>query len=115
MIVHQVYKRPGAADFIYQMGQYYEIVIYTDETNMYADPIINRLDPYRVIPYRLYRQDTQYVNGKHVRDLSKLNRDPSQVMFLSGEEGGRCWWLQTQDGGSCLHNLDGLALESSLL
>jgi hypothetical protein len=27
----------------------------------------------------------QYHNGKHVRDLSKLNRDLSQVLFVSGE------------------------------
>jgi TFIIF-interacting CTD phosphatase-like protein len=27
----------------------------------------------------------QYHNGKHVRDLSKLNRDLSQVLFISGE------------------------------
>jgi hypothetical protein len=30
----------------------------------------------------------QYHNGKHVRDLSKLNRDLGQVLFISGE-GGR--------------------------
>ena len=29
--------------------------------------------------YRLYRPETTYHNGKHVRDLSKLNRDLSQV------------------------------------
>ena len=34
---------------------------------------------YRVVLYRLYRPETQYHNGKHVRDLSKLNRDMSQV------------------------------------
>jgi hypothetical protein len=27
----------------------------------------------------------QYHNGKHVRDLSKLNRDLGQVLFISGE------------------------------
>lgn len=32
-----------------------------------------------MIAYRLYRQDTQYADGKHVRDLSKLNRDMSQA------------------------------------
>ncbi len=65
------------------MAPYFELVVYTDEQNMYADPIINKLDQQRAIPYRLYRQDTQYVDGKHVRDLSKLNRDLSQVLFIS--------------------------------
>ena len=30
-------------------------------------------------PCRLYRDSTQYKDGKHVRDLSKLNRDMRQV------------------------------------
>jgi hypothetical protein len=34
--------------------------------------------------YRLYRPETQYHNGKHVRDLSKLNRDLSQVCRVLG-------------------------------
>ena len=67
------------------MGQYYEVVIYTDEQALYADPVINRLDGDRVVPYRLYRADTQYDGGRHVRDLSKLNRDLEHVLFISGE------------------------------
>lgn len=26
---------------------------------MYADPVINKIDPHRAVTYRLYRQDTQ--------------------------------------------------------
>jgi hypothetical protein len=81
-------RRPGARDFISQLGQYYEVVIYTDEQAMYADPIVNALDPQRAVQYRLYRQDTQYADGKHVRDLSKLNRDMRHVLFVSGAGGG---------------------------
>lgn len=34
---------------------------------------------------RLYRDSTQYVGGKHVRDLSKLNRDMRQVLFITAD------------------------------
>jgi import inner membrane translocase subunit TIM50 len=80
-----VYKRPGASEFLQAAAQYYEVVVYTSEPNMYADPVINRLDPNRTaVAYRLYRQDTQYTpGGEHVRDLSKLNRDLSQVLLLA--------------------------------
>ena len=78
-----IYKRPGVQDFILEMGQFYEMVVFADEPSTYVDPIINRLDVHRVIPYRLYRPETQYHKGKHVRDLSKLNRDLSQVLFIS--------------------------------
>ena len=48
------------------MAQYYELVVYTDQLPTYADPILDRLDPQRFIQYRLYRDSTQYINGKHV-------------------------------------------------
>lgn len=79
----QVMKRPGVEPFLLEMGKRYEVVVYTDEPAMYADPVINKIDPHRAVLYRLYRQETQYHNGKHVRDLSKLNRDLRQVLFIS--------------------------------
>ena len=38
--------------------------------------------------YRLYRPETQYHNGKHVRDLSKINRDLSQVLYTCVQQMG---------------------------
>jgi hypothetical protein len=55
----QVLKRPGVEAFLLEMGRRYEVVIYTDEAAMYADPVINKIDPHRAVTYRLYRQDTQ--------------------------------------------------------
>lgn len=55
----QVMKRPGVEPFLLEMGKRYEVVIYTDEPAMYADPIINKIDPHRAVLYRLYRQETQ--------------------------------------------------------
>jgi len=78
-----LFKRPGAQDFLFEMGQYFEVVIYTDEPSAYAMPVIQKLDKHQVIPYKLYRPETHYHEGKHVRDLSKLNRDLSQVLFIS--------------------------------
>ena len=43
-----LYKRPGAQDFLFEMGQYFEIVIYTDEPSAYATPVINKLDKAQV-------------------------------------------------------------------
>ncbi|CAL5218977.1 g732 [Coccomyxa viridis] len=79
----RTFKRPGAEDFLRQMAQYYELVIYTDQLPTYADPILDRLDPQRFIQYRLYRDSTQYVNGKHVRNLNYLNRDLDKVLLIT--------------------------------
>ncbi|KAJ9532671.1 hypothetical protein QJQ45_010771 [Haematococcus lacustris] len=99
----KIYKRPGVQDFLLEMAPYYELVLFTDTPNTYADPIISKLDPYRqgaavtylAIQYRLYRPETQYHNGKHVRDLSKLNRDLSQVLMLSANPGA--WEFQPEN------------------
>ncbi|KAG2500894.1 hypothetical protein HYH03_001653 [Edaphochlamys debaryana] len=90
-----IYKRPGAADFLLELGQYFEVVVYTDEPATYTDPILNKLDPHRIVPYRLYRTDTQYHNGHHVRDLAKLNRDLSHVLFISAKP--EAWEFQPEN------------------
>lgn len=68
------------------MASAYELVLYTDQLPTYADPIMDRLDPSRFALYRLYKDSTRYVNGRHVRDLSKLNRELGQVLLLTANE-----------------------------
>ncbi|KAL5729697.1 hypothetical protein ACHQM5_002609 [Ranunculus cassubicifolius] len=80
----RTFKRPGADIFLERLGQLYEIVIYSDQLDMYVNPIVDRLDTKHVVIHRLYRPATKYQDGKHYRDLSKLNRDPSRVIYLSG-------------------------------
>eukprot|EP00891_Asterochloris_glomerata_P004037 jgi/Astpho2/4037/e_gw1.00063.287.1_t len=82
----RTFKRPGVDDFLKQMAQMYEIVVYTAALPTYADPILDRLDPNGCIAYRLYRDSTQWHRGRHVRDLSKLNRDLSKVLFVTADE-----------------------------
>ncbi|KAL5126257.1 Mitochondrial import inner membrane translocase subunit TIM50 [Glycine soja] len=80
----QTFKRPGVDAFLEHLAQFYEIVVYTDEQNMFVDPVIERLDTKHCIRYRLSRPATKYQDGKHFRDLSKLNRNPGKVLYLSG-------------------------------
>ena len=48
-----------------------------------------------MIQFRLYRDSTQYIDGKHVRDLSKLNRDLSKVLLVSADPDA--WTLQPEN------------------
>lgn len=73
-----------------QMAQYYELVVYTDQLPTYADPILDRLDPNRFIQYRLYRDSTQYINGKHVSPWWCNCTDPQ---FYNCRERGPSTWL----------------------
>ncbi|XP_072952275.1 mitochondrial import inner membrane translocase subunit TIM50 [Typha angustifolia] len=80
----RTFKRPGVDAFLEHLAKFYEIVVYSDQLNMYVDPVIERLDQKGCIRYRLSRAATKYENGKHYRDLSKLNRDPSRILYVSG-------------------------------
>ncbi|KAK2997944.1 hypothetical protein RJ639_026643 [Escallonia herrerae] len=80
----RTFKRPGVDDFLERLAQYYEIVVYSDQLNMYVDPTVERLDPKHCIRFRLNRAHTRYLKGKHYRDLSKLNRDSAKILFVSG-------------------------------
>ncbi|XP_040990579.1 mitochondrial import inner membrane translocase subunit TIM50-like [Juglans microcarpa x Juglans regia] len=80
----QTLKRPGVDAFLEHLAQFYEIVIYSDEQSMFVDPVVERLDPKHCIRYRLSKGATKYQNGNHYRDLSKLNRNPGKILYLSG-------------------------------
>ncbi|GMH25234.1 hypothetical protein Nepgr_027077 [Nepenthes gracilis] len=80
----RTFKRPGVNAFLEHLAQFYEIVVYSDELSMYVDPVIERLDQKQCIRYRLSRSATKYQDGKHYRDLSKLNRDPAKILYVSG-------------------------------
>ncbi|KAK8615109.1 hypothetical protein V6N13_068894 [Hibiscus sabdariffa] len=58
-----------------------ETLLYTDWKHV--DPACERLDPNHFIRYRLSRGDSKYQDGKHYRDLSKLNRDPAKILYVS--------------------------------
>lgn len=63
------------------MSGIYEIVIYTAEQGMTVFPIIEALDQKSLINYKLVRDATLFVDGVHVKDLDKLNRDLTKVIF----------------------------------
>ncbi|CAI9088239.1 OLC1v1022518C1 [Oldenlandia corymbosa var. corymbosa] len=79
----RTFKRPGVDAFLEHLAQFYEIVLYTDQMTMFIDPVVLKLDPQHCIRYKLDRVATRYKDGKHYRDLSILNRDPSRVLYVS--------------------------------
>uniref|UniRef100_A0A1I7ZEY8 Mitochondrial import inner membrane translocase subunit TIM50 n=1 Tax=Steinernema glaseri TaxID=37863 RepID=A0A1I7ZEY8_9BILA len=80
---HRFKKRP-ALDYFLDIVGYpnFEVVIYTSESGMTADPVMHSVDPKQRIMYKLYRDCTKYMKGHHVKDLSRLNRDLSKVIYI---------------------------------
>ncbi|EFO23567.1 import inner membrane translocase subunit TIM50 [Loa loa] len=89
---NRVKKRP-AVDYLLDVIGYpnFEVVIYTSETALNANPIVEALDSKQKIMYKLYRDCCKYMNGVYVKDLSKLNRDLSKVIYIDFDpESFRC-------------------------
>ena len=50
--------------------------------------IIQKLDPYGCISYRLYRFATTFDKGQYYKDITRLNRDLSKVVVFGQDETG---------------------------
>jgi len=74
--------RPGAEEFIKELSEYYEIIIFTAALQNYADLIISGLDPDGVVSFKLYRQHTVNIDNTYIKDLDKLGRDIKKIIII---------------------------------
>jgi import inner membrane translocase subunit TIM50 len=65
-------KRPGVDYFLRYLSQYYELVIFTSVKSMDADPIIRKLDPFRIVMWPLFREATRYEKGEYVKVCASM-------------------------------------------
>lgn len=75
-MTHQVYvlKRPGVDEFLLQMAQHYEIVVFTASLAKYADPVLDILDIHNVVRGRLFRDGCDFIQGTYVKNMNRLGR-----------------------------------------
>ncbi|CAI5727345.1 unnamed protein product [Hyaloperonospora brassicae] len=78
-----VKKRPHMEYFLKRASKLFEIVVFTASHQVYAEKLMNMLDPHRnLIKYRLYRDDCLDVFGNYLKDLNVLGRDLSKVVLV---------------------------------
>ena len=81
-IIH-VLKRPYLDEFLKIVTQKYEVVIFTASISDYANPLLDQLDPFNKISYRLFREHcTRTDNGLFIKDLNKLGRNLKDVIII---------------------------------
>ena len=88
--------RPGAEDFLKDLSEFYEIIIFTAALQNYADKVIEGIDPDGVVSDRLYRRHTINMGNINIKDLDKLGRDLRHIIIVDNCKENYC--LQPNNG-----------------
>jgi len=79
----RTYKpRPHVHEFLKEMSNYYDLVVFTAGMKDYADWLLNDLDREKLITKRLYRNSCSFCKGTYLKDLTRVTRDLTKVVII---------------------------------
>ncbi|CAK92430.1 unnamed protein product (macronuclear) [Paramecium tetraurelia] len=74
--------RPFTHQFLQEMSQFYELVVFTAGLPDYANWVLDQVDKNKNISYRLFRQHALQYSNQFIKDLSRLGRDLSKCIIV---------------------------------
>ncbi|CAH2058656.1 unnamed protein product [Thlaspi arvense] len=96
-----VFERPGLHEFLDQLSQFANLVLFTAGLEDYARPLVDRIDTKHVLNDRLYRPrtvSTQYRD--HVKDLLCASKNMSRTVIVDNNP--YSFLLQPLNGIPCV-------------
>ena len=75
--------RPYTEQFLAEIANYYDVVVFTSSIPEYAGYVIDKIDKYHVVKGRLFRADCDLnKNGLHLKDLKKLGKNLKDIIII---------------------------------
>lgn len=77
-----VIKRPHVDLFLQKVAEWFDVIIFTASMQQYADPLIDQLDPSKLVKGRLFRESCLPKEGNFVKDLSLIGQDLATTIIV---------------------------------
>ena len=75
--------RPGLFDFLREIKEKYEVIVFTSATKDYADPIENAIEQNnKYFDARLYRHHTIIYENEFVKDIKRIGRPLDKIVIV---------------------------------
>lgn len=96
-----VFERPGLEEFLKQLSEFADLVLFTAGLEGYARPLVDRIDVENRFSLRLYRPSTTSTEYReHVKDLSCLSKDMCRTVIVDNNPFS--FLLQPLNGIPCI-------------
>ncbi|KAL6977474.1 protein-serine,threonine phosphatase [Sarracenia purpurea var. burkii] len=109
-----VFERPGLREFLKQLSEFADLVLFTAGLEGYARPLVDRIDVDSRFYHRLYRPSTISTEYReHVKDLSCLSKDLCRTVIVDNNPFS--FLLQPMNGIPCTPFSAGQPYDDQLL
>ncbi|KAL3837754.1 hypothetical protein ACJIZ3_022345 [Penstemon smallii] len=96
-----VFERPGLKEFLNQLSEFADLVLFTAGLEGYARPLVDRIDVKNQFSRRLYRPSTISTEYReHVKDLSCLSKNFNRIVIVDNNPFS--FLLQPLNGIPCI-------------